>query len=328
MLKIIHVLAVGLWFGAGTFFTFVVGLSLFDTFEKETIKPADERPYWLPVPPALEKAAAESEIPRPASQGAGQPHRRRRRRADVSPYYILQVACGVLGMVTGLVWLGRGGVHRWRVVVLVLALAGAGRWLVAGRGGRGVCARSAPTTSDVVLMSAAPSAEQVDAAEAARAKFGTWHTYSLFANFGTLALVTAAMAMAAVPAAPRSVAVVSRRWAQAACLRTLSNHCRSRFGSTRPTCDESMWSIISTWVARAVEDVIEVRLVAGVDLPLDVERFVHLFARPLADDLNPGLGEEQDEILKAHRVHLGDDDVAAAAHRAGRNRRSRPLLPG
>ena len=48
--KLLHVLAVGLWFGAGVFFTFVVGLSLFDTFEKETAKPGAERPYWLPVP--------------------------------------------------------------------------------------------------------------------------------------------------------------------------------------------------------------------------------------------------------------------------------------
>ncbi len=195
MLKIIHVLAVGLWFGAGAFFTFVVGLSLFDTFEKETIKPADERPYWLPVPAALEKPPPSPKFPDPLRKEQGGRIAGAAVGPMFRPYYILQVACGVLGILTGLVWLSRGGVHRCRVVVLALALAGAGVgwWLEREvEGYREERAR----TSDAVLMSEVPSAEQVSAAEAARAKFGTWHTYSLFANFGTLGLVTAAMAMA------------------------------------------------------------------------------------------------------------------------------------
>jgi glycerol-3-phosphate acyltransferase PlsY len=196
MLKVMHVLAVGLWFGAGIFFTFVVGLSLFGTFEKETIKPTEDRPYWLPVPPALEKSPPSPKFPEPLRKEQGS----RIAGAAVGPmflpYYLLQVVCGVLGVGTALAWFGRGGVHRWRVLVLVLALAEAGAgWWLAGEVERLRDERS--KMSDAVLVNTAPSAEQIEAADEARANFGVWHTYSLFANFGTLALVTAAMAMAA-----------------------------------------------------------------------------------------------------------------------------------
>jgi hypothetical protein len=204
MTKVIHVLAVGLWFGAGIFFTFVVGLSLFDTFEKATVKPAAERPYWLPVPSELEKAPP-SKFPDPLRKEQGS----RIAGAAVGPmffpYYALQVACGVLAVLSALAWFGLGGVHRWRVVVLALALAGAGVGWWLDREVEGLREQRA-TASDAVLTSAAPSEAEKAAADAARAKFGLWHTYSLFANFGTLALVTAAMAMAAAlpPRGPKS----------------------------------------------------------------------------------------------------------------------------
>jgi hypothetical protein len=202
--RIVHVLAVGLWFGAGLFFTFVVGLSLFDTFERLTAKPAADRPFWLPVPSELEKSRPSERFPEPLRKEQGS------RIAGVGvgpmflPYYGLQIACGVLGLLTALAWFGAaGGGHKLRVAVLLLALggAGAGWWLdeqvEALREKRG-------QASDIVLKSDAPSAEQVSAANEARANFGTWHTYSLFANFGTLGLVTVAMGMAAfLPAKPR-----------------------------------------------------------------------------------------------------------------------------
>ena len=204
--KILHVLAVGLWFGGGIFFTFVVGLSLFDTFEKETAKPSDQRPFWLPAPTELEKARPSDRFPDPLRKEQGS----RIAGAAVGPmflpYYVLQVGCGVVALLTALAWLSAGGAHKLRAVLLLLALAGAGAgwWLE-----REVEAlrQKRSETSDVVLTSAAPSAEQLRAAEEARARFGTWHPYSLFANFGTLALVTVAMGMAAFlpprPAEPK-----------------------------------------------------------------------------------------------------------------------------
>lgn len=197
LVRILHVLAVGLWFGSGLFFTFVVGLSLFDTFEKATVKAPKQRPYWLPAPPALEEKSPPSpRFPDPLRKEQGS------RIAGLAvgpmfrPYYLLQLVCGLLALVSAARWAGAGGVHRARVVVLALALAGAGAgWWLDNRVEASRETRSA--TSDAVLTAGAPSAEQVRAADEARAEFGTWHTYSLFTNFGTLALVTAAMAMTA-----------------------------------------------------------------------------------------------------------------------------------
>jgi hypothetical protein len=192
--KIVHVLAVGLWFGSGIFFTFVVGLSLFDTFEKKTA--TEKRPFWLPVPPELEKTPPSDKFPDPLRKEQGSRIAGTAVGPMFHPYYLLQVACGLLALLTALGWVGGRGVHRVRAVVLLLALAGAGAgwWLEHEvESLRDVRYK----TSDAVLMSPAPSAEEVRAADEARATFGIWHTYSLFANFGTLALVTVAMAMTA-----------------------------------------------------------------------------------------------------------------------------------
>src|SRR5690349_5749791 len=48
--KVVHVLALGLWFGTVLFFTFVVGLSLFRTYDALTEVPPAERLPWLPAP--------------------------------------------------------------------------------------------------------------------------------------------------------------------------------------------------------------------------------------------------------------------------------------
>ncbi len=205
--KVVHVLAVGLWFGAGLFFTFVVGLSLFDTFDKLTARPADERPYWLPVPPQLEKSPSErlgDRFPDPLRKEQGGRIAGAAVGPMFPPYYALQLVCAALSLLTTL-WFGRGPLNRLRDLVLLLALLGvcAGWWLEREVEGRRV---QRSETSDAVLTSASPTTEQARAAEAARAEFGTWHTYSLFVNFGTLALVTAAMAMAAfLPARPGTV---------------------------------------------------------------------------------------------------------------------------
>src|SRR6516164_5491862 len=104
--KVIHVLAVGLWFGAGMFFTFVVGLSLFDTFEKETARPADQRPFWLPVPPELEKSPPSARFPDPLRKEQGSRIAGAAVGPMFRPYYILQVACGELALLTALAWSG------------------------------------------------------------------------------------------------------------------------------------------------------------------------------------------------------------------------------
>jgi hypothetical protein len=194
--KIVHVLAVGLWFGMGVFFTFVVGLSLFDTFENLTSKPREERPLWLPVPAELDRESPGGRFPDPLRKEQGS----RIAGAAVGPmfpwYYALQAGCGVVGLLTALGFAGRGGVHRVRVLVLLAATAGAGAgWWLERKVEALRVDRSAK--SDVVLRSSSPTSEEIEAANAIRATFGQWHSYSLFANFATVALVTVAMALTA-----------------------------------------------------------------------------------------------------------------------------------
>jgi hypothetical protein len=199
--KVIHVLALGLWFGTAVFFTFVVGLSLFDTFGK--ITPEQRPSLWLPLPPELEKAPPTGSFPTPLSKEQGS----RLAGAAVGPmftwYYALQLGCGLAAVLTALAWFGSGGVHRVRVLLLGLAVATVVvGWLLEWKVSRLREARS--RTSDVVLRSSSASPAEKEAADAARAEFGRWHGYSLVVNFLTLALVTVAMGMAAsLPAAPQ-----------------------------------------------------------------------------------------------------------------------------
>jgi len=194
--KVIHVLALGLWFGATVFFTFVVALSLFDTFATETAPSADKRSFWLPMPPQPDKEHPSEKMAEQLSKEQGSRIAGTAVGPMFRPYYILQVACGLLGGLSALTWFARGGVHKVRTFILLLALGGAsaGWWLE-----RKVDAlrEERSSTSDIVFKNKAPSQDEQNAADDARAKFGVWHAYSLFVNLGTLGLVTVAMVMTA-----------------------------------------------------------------------------------------------------------------------------------
>jgi acyl-phosphate glycerol 3-phosphate acyltransferase len=164
--KTLHVLALGLWFGSAVFFTFVVALVIFNTFESLATNPQD-RPAWLPESFTKEKG----------TQLAG---------LAVGPifpwYFLLEGICGLLAVATALSWFGseaQATVHKVRFYVLTLAL--------------------------VTVIVGWPIAQKVSALRVARyaadaaatADFATWHLYSLLLNFITVGLVTVAMALAA-----------------------------------------------------------------------------------------------------------------------------------
>ena len=94
----VHVLALGLWFGSVAFFVFVVGVTLFKTFE--TIGASEERPEWLPRVAAFEKK--DEAIDGPKEQGA------RVAGAAVAPmfgwFFLIQGVCGLLATSTSLGW--------------------------------------------------------------------------------------------------------------------------------------------------------------------------------------------------------------------------------
>jgi glycerol-3-phosphate acyltransferase PlsY len=205
LIKTVHVLALGLWFGSVVFFTFVVGLSLFHTFEEWSNKPAAERPLWLPLPPEYAKDRPSEQFSEPLRKEQGS----RVAGAAVGPiftwYFGIQAVCALLALATAYSFCcgtaTSGTVDKVRMAVLLLGVisVGAGWWLE-----REVEALRVPRNelSDQVLKSAAPTAEQVQQASAARADFGRWHFYSLMVNFLTLLLVTIGMVLAAqLPAA-------------------------------------------------------------------------------------------------------------------------------
>jgi acyl phosphate:glycerol-3-phosphate acyltransferase len=204
LIKTVHVLALGLWFGSVIFFTFVVGLSLFRTFEEWSNRPAAERPLWLPLPSEYAKERPSPQFSDPLRKEQGS----RVAGAAVGPmftaYFAIQAVCGLLALATAYSFcatVSSGAVDKVRLVVVLFGMVSvaAGWWLE-----RAVEARRVPRNelTDAVLKSTAPTAEEVQQASAARADFGRWHLYSLMVNFLTLILVTIAMALAAqLPAA-------------------------------------------------------------------------------------------------------------------------------
>jgi acyl-phosphate glycerol 3-phosphate acyltransferase len=175
--RVLHLLALGLWFGSATFFTFVVGLTLFHTFEGLE----GQRPDWLPLTSSLTK-----------EQGT------RLAGIAVSPmfpqYFALQGGCGLVALITAWGWTRAypGRIHRARFVViavgLLLVLAG---W---------------PLVDKIETLRFARYSADEAVAVPARAAFGLWHTISLLLNLAAWVLAGAALALASrLPANPPAV---------------------------------------------------------------------------------------------------------------------------
>ncbi len=166
--KIIHVLAVGLWFGSSVFFL-ITALVIFNHFE--SLGASAHRPSWIPVPSDFDKEMG--------TRLAG---------VAVAPlfdwYFPLQIICGFLAIMTGLTFSqaepGRR-VHRRRNLILLFATAAAViGWLVADYVGGLRLERYSP--NEIV-------------AESAKAAFAAWHGISLTLNMVAIGLVTVAMAL-------------------------------------------------------------------------------------------------------------------------------------
>jgi hypothetical protein len=197
--KTLHVLVLGLWFGMAVFFSLVVGFALFGAFEKEALKERGDRPSWFPAVEAYEKEPPSKQFPDPLRQEQGT----RAAGYAIGPlfhwYFILQVVCAAVALVTALGWTGerfRGKVHKVRVALLLLALLGvAGGWGLEKKVSDLRIPRDDRT--DEVLKTPKPTHEQIKEAEQARATFGMWHGISVMLNLLVILLVTGAMALAA-----------------------------------------------------------------------------------------------------------------------------------
>ena len=124
--KTIHVLALGLWFGTACFFT-VAALSLFQTFEAESLKGKEARPLWFPLPEVYAQDPPSAKFPDPLRKEQGSRAARRRRGADL---------CLVLRHPSRLRRYNRHN-SSWLVVITKRKSSrSTGRAVVAGAGGR------------------------------------------------------------------------------------------------------------------------------------------------------------------------------------------------
>jgi acyl-phosphate glycerol 3-phosphate acyltransferase len=200
--RLIHVVAVGLWFGMGAFFSFVAAPALFATLEGVADKPRPERPLWFPVPVEFDQ-----------SQQTRKEQGTRAAGVAISPlfaaYFPMQFDCALLATATALGWALREGarVHRWRLgLVLIALLTVIVGWPLEREVSALRVTRNEASDEHLTLAASQPlnsaasptGLEEVrQRAEAARSEFIRWHLVSLLLNFVTVLLVTGAMALAA-----------------------------------------------------------------------------------------------------------------------------------
>jgi acyl-phosphate glycerol 3-phosphate acyltransferase len=167
--RILHLLAIGLWFGSTIFFM-IVALVVFRSFEN--LGSSSERPAWLELPANFDKEMG--------TRLAG---------AALAPvfdwYFPLQFICGYIAVATGFsLALDEPSrkVHRMRNLILLMALATVAiGWLVADH---------------VAVLRIERYSSIQSVADHAKSIFAAWHGVSLTLNMITITLVTIALALA------------------------------------------------------------------------------------------------------------------------------------
>jgi len=82
--RVLHLVAVGLWLGAGVMFSFIVAPILFATLDTETAGTVVSKVF--------------------------------------PPYFAIQAVCGVIALVTAAAWMRSGRADRWRYIALCVAM--------------------------------------------------------------------------------------------------------------------------------------------------------------------------------------------------------------
>lgn len=176
LLRLVHVLALGMWFGGAAFFNFVTAPAIFASFENVVNDGPSDRTAHLTIisgdAPAAQKKALASAL---AGSAVG----------PVFPrYFLMQALCGTAALVTALPWWNAGGsIHRWRIVFLGLALA--------------LVATGWPVSEHVSQLRLERFQPDEAPAALAKAAFGSWHLVSLALSAVTTLLSGIALALAA-----------------------------------------------------------------------------------------------------------------------------------
>lgn len=171
----LHVLALGLWFGGAAFFNFGTATAIFASFKEVVSAGPSDRTAGETI---IAADASDERKAALASALAG---------SAVGPvfprYFAMQAVCAVIALVTALSWWRVGGVHRRRVyVVAFAALTVAVAW---------------PISDEVSRLRLLRYSADAAIASEAKAAFGPWHLVSLLLSFVTVSLAGVALALAA-----------------------------------------------------------------------------------------------------------------------------------
>ncbi|MBM3983763.1 MAG: glycerol-3-phosphate 1-O-acyltransferase PlsY [Planctomycetes bacterium] len=190
----LHVLALGLWFGGAAFFNFGTAPAIFASFKDlvsagPSDRTANQKIFDAGDETDEKKVQAKKDALANALAGSAV--------GPVFPrYFALQAVCGAVALVTALSWYKQGGVHRWRVYVVALAVV--------------TVAVAWPISQEVTRLRLARFDPDATVAAAAKAAFGPWHVASLLLSFVTVTLAGLALALAAkLPVSGASVAGLS-----------------------------------------------------------------------------------------------------------------------
>jgi acyl-phosphate glycerol 3-phosphate acyltransferase len=175
LLRVLHLVAIGMWFGGAFFFNFLAAPAIFRSFEEVVRSAPSDRTAYLPL---VSPEASEEQKKALASALAG---------SAVGPifplYFALQTTCAALALLTALSWWNAGGIHRWRVIVIGIAAAG----VLIGW----------PLSEYVSELRLARFSDDPQTARAAQSAFGIWHGYSLLLSLVTTALAGVCFVLAA-----------------------------------------------------------------------------------------------------------------------------------
>jgi len=174
LLRMLHVLAVGFWFGSGTFFVFVATVPIFDSFADVVKTQPNTRTANVRIVP---DGTSDSQRDQLASGLAG---------AAVGPvfprFFILSAICAWVAVWTASAW-NRGAIGRWRFRICVVAALGvAVGW---------------PLSIYVTELRMLRFAEDPATAQTASAAFGPWHVASLFLSMAVSLLTGVILLLAA-----------------------------------------------------------------------------------------------------------------------------------
>lgn len=184
LLMVLHVLALGFWFGGSAFFSFVVAPTQIQTFKDVVMTAPNDRTAYMPLVP--EEIDNEERRHHLAGALFG---------AAVGPvfpkFYLMQTICGIIALATACAWWNEAPrlISRSRVGVLavafVLVVVG---WYVSDM------------VSEVRLVRYDPDPA---VASAARNTFASWHLVSLVMSGVTTLLAGAGLAMSTARPTPQ-----------------------------------------------------------------------------------------------------------------------------